>query len=100
MSWIKIARGSPFIIHLFFIDDNLIFFKANPENCITIKDSLHNLEIALGQQINFDKSAITFSNNTPHNHILFIKNNLQLTVCQAHDLYLGLFTFSIRSKRI
>lgn len=53
------------ITHLFFADDSLIFFKATKDNTDLVKDSLSTYEKASGQLINFDKSAITFSRNTP-----------------------------------
>lgn len=97
---IRLARESTTITHLFFADDSLIFFKANKPNCNTIKDSLKPYEKTSGQLINYDKSAITFSKNTPQPHIRFTVENLNLTLSQGHDLYLGLPTFTIRSKRI
>lgn len=97
---IKVARGSPRITHLFFADDSLVFFKANKANSDTIKDCLSKYEKASGQQINFDKSVITFSKPTPQNHIRYIKEKMRLSICQGHELYLGLPTFVIRSKRI
>lgn len=62
---IRIAIGNPAITHLFFADDNLIFFKANKQNCNTIKDCLKTYEMASGTLINYDKSAITFSKIPP-----------------------------------
>lgn len=40
---LKIARSAPIISHIFFADDALIFFKANPKNCWSIKNILHEL---------------------------------------------------------
>lgn len=97
---IKVVKGSPTITHLFFADDSLVFFKENRDNCNTIKECLRRYENASAQQINFEKSAITFSKCTPQSNILFIKNNLNLTVCQDHEVYLGLPTFLVQSKRI
>lgn len=97
---IKIARGSPVITHLFFADDSLIFFKANKDNVQTVKRCLYDYEKASGQLINFDKSAITFSKNTPQLNIDLVKTCLKIQICQGHDLYLGLPTFSIHSKRL
>lgn len=71
---IKVARGSPTITHLFFADDNLLFFKANKENCMAVKECLQVYEEASGQYINFDKSAISFSKYTPQRNIAFMKN--------------------------
>lgn len=97
---IRIARGSPSITHLFFTDDSLILFKANKPNCKMIKDDLKEYKKASGQMINYDKSTITFSKNTPRHHINYNIEELNHTISQGHDFYLGLPTFSIRSKRI
>lgn len=97
---IRIARGCPPITHLFFADDSLIFFKANKQSCNFIKDSLKSYEKVFGQLINYDKLAITFSKDTSQSHNLYIKEKLHLFVGQGHDLYLGLPTFSVRSKRL
>lgn len=97
---IRVARNSLMITHLFFADDSLIFFNATNKNCDLIKDNLKSYEKASGQQINYDKSAITFSKHTPKVHITYIQNQLHLPICQGHDLYLGLPTFSTQSKRI
>lgn len=37
---LKIARSAPKISHLFFADDALFFFKAQPKNCWAIKNVL------------------------------------------------------------
>lgn len=85
---------------MLFADESLIFFKANRDNCSNILQCLKEYEKASGQQVNFDKLTITFSKNTSGDNILFIKNNLHLRVFQGHEVYLGLPTFSIRSKRV
>lgn len=46
---VNIARGSPIIIHLFFADDSLIFFKATSEDCESLKNDLKSYEKASGQ---------------------------------------------------
>lgn len=53
----------------------------------------------LGQCINFEKSAISFNKHTSQTNVTFVKHSLQLSVCQGHDIFLGLPTFSARSKR-
>lgn len=60
------------ITHLFFADDNLIFFKANRENYDMIAECLHGYEKASGQLINYNKSAITFSKKTLSNNINYV----------------------------
>lgn len=86
--------------HLFFADDSLIFFKATKDNTDKVRKCLHNYELASGQLVNYDKSAISFSESTNQAHINYIRDTLNLRISQGHELYLGLPTFSIRSKRI
>lgn len=69
---IRIARGIPMITRLFFADESLVFFKANRQNCNLIQDSLNVYEKASEHQINYDKSTIIFSKETPKNHIHYI----------------------------
>ncbi|XP_075504621.1 uncharacterized protein LOC142542059 [Primulina tabacum] len=70
---VKIASNCPSISHLFFADDSLIFFRALDTECLHIKKCLQIYEKASGQLI---------------------------AVVKGHELYLGLPTFSLRSKRI
>lgn len=46
---IKIARSSPMITHLFFVDDSLILFKMTKEDCDAIKDCVKTYEKNSGQ---------------------------------------------------
>lgn len=62
--WVSIAPNFPFISHLFFTDDNLIFCRAKSLDCLNLKYYLDYDSLASGQAINFDKSALSFSPNT------------------------------------
>ncbi|XP_010674016.1 uncharacterized protein LOC104890294 [Beta vulgaris subsp. vulgaris] len=62
---IKLSRTGPSISHLFFADDALIFFKASPESCAGVKSILERFSRLSGEVINFNKSLIMFSPNTP-----------------------------------
>lgn len=61
---IKIASCCPMLNHLFFADDSLIFFRATMEDCIQVKQCLHDYELASWQVINFDKHSLSFTPNT------------------------------------
>lgn len=62
---IDIARGSPTISHLFFADDSLVFSKAIAQDCTSLKECLQLYECVSGQLINYDKSTVIFSQETP-----------------------------------
>lgn len=62
---LRIARKAPKISHLFFADDALFFFKANPKNCWAIKSILATFCDKSGEMINFEKPHVVFSPNTP-----------------------------------
>lgn len=64
ISGFKIYRGAPSIYQLFFVDDNLVFCKANVEQ----KKSTALLDIyekASEHIINKKKTTLTFSKNSP-----------------------------------
>ncbi|XP_075515386.1 putative mitochondrial protein AtMg00310 [Primulina tabacum] len=65
-----------------------------------VKECLSTYEKASGQLVNYDKSALSFSPNTHISLMDTIKNILTIPVVHQHDLYLGLPTFSLRSKRL
>ncbi|XP_056698409.1 uncharacterized protein [Spinacia oleracea] len=62
---IRIARNTPSISHLFFADDSLFFFKATHESCRELRGIIDSFCEASGEAINFDKSSVIFSPNTP-----------------------------------
>lgn len=53
---IKLSRRGPQMLHLFFVDDSLFFYKAKKLNCRRLKEILDSLCLALGQAINYEKS--------------------------------------------
>lgn len=68
--------------------------------CSQVKACLHAYEKASGQMINYEKSALSFSPNTGSDIAERIKTDLTIPVVQGHDMYLGLPTFSLRSRRV
>ncbi|GFQ01423.1 putative ribonuclease h protein at1g65750 [Phtheirospermum japonicum] len=96
---VRIASGAPTISDLFFADDILIFFKANLAECRMIQHILGCYERASGQLVNFEKSVLSFSLNTKKGAQDAIETSLSIPVVHHHDLYLGLPTYSLRSKR-
>lgn len=60
----KVARESQYINHLFFVDDSLVFCKANIAESIELLKLLDIYEVASGQGINKHKIDIFFNFNT------------------------------------
>lgn len=58
---VKIARGCPMVSHLFFADDNLVFFRATLHDIVHVKKCIQDYEETSGHVVNYEKSAITFS---------------------------------------
>ncbi|XP_075491149.1 uncharacterized protein LOC142529488 [Primulina tabacum] len=97
---VKIAPTCPSVCHLFFADDSLVFFRATIQEGARVKECLSLYEKASGQLINYDKSAVSFSPNSSPALMDTIKTILTIPVVHQHDLYLGLPTISMWSKRL
>ena len=95
---ISIGRGCPFLTHLFFTDDSLLFCKANVQECQKLVDILNCYEVASGQKINTDKSSVFFSPNTPQGRKDCILNILGPMQDSRHNKYLGLPSIIGKSK--
>lgn len=57
---IKLTRSCPSIHHLLFADDSLFLCKANLKECSNFLKCLRLYGTASGQEINFQKSSITY----------------------------------------
>ncbi|XP_019168841.1 PREDICTED: uncharacterized protein LOC109164747 [Ipomoea nil] len=95
----RVARGAPPISHLFFVDDSLLFFKANLQETQEVKRCLSVYETFSGQAVNFHKSSVSFSRNTQEEMRDLVSGTL--TVAQAEDFgkYLGLPSVIGRNRR-
>ncbi|KAL6144500.1 hypothetical protein ACLB2K_055192 [Fragaria x ananassa] len=96
---IQISPNGPGITHLFFADDSLFFLKADEVNCLRLKSILDEYCLASGQSINYDKSSLFFSPNTPGALRENINMILQINDTPNPGKYLGLPTIWGRSKK-
>ena len=62
---IRVSYRSPWINHLLFADDSLIFMQAKGLSCQRLNEILQIYGECSGQAINKAKSSIYFSPNTP-----------------------------------
>ncbi|KAH9792007.1 putative reverse transcriptase/RNA-dependent DNA polymerase [Citrus sinensis] len=60
---VKVARSAPMVSHLFFANDSFMFFRANQQEAVLIRNILASYSCASGQKVNFNKSLISFSVN-------------------------------------
>lgn len=60
---IQVARKAPVISHLLFVDDNLLFTRANTKEVDNILEVFQKYQLASGQLVNLDKSKVSFSRN-------------------------------------
>ncbi|XP_050219768.1 uncharacterized protein LOC126670140 [Mercurialis annua] len=62
---VAIYKNAPSISHLFFADDCYLFFRANMEEMLVVKDILERYDMASGQRVNLNKSNIIINKNVP-----------------------------------
>ena len=78
------------VSHLLFMDGNLLFFKANRESAVVVKDILQLYCDASGQQINVQKSSIHFAKKYQQNIREEIKLVLNVQNECLSEKYLGM----------
>ncbi|KAL5577913.1 hypothetical protein UlMin_019612 [Ulmus minor] len=99
LSGVKCSVLGPYVNHLFFADDSLMFCQADESNSLALLHILKDYEKGSGQQVNMTKSVITFSPNVDPRQKTAIMRSLNLNTALSHDRYLGLPTFVGRNKR-
>ncbi|KAL2903953.1 hypothetical protein RDABS01_002663 [Bienertia sinuspersici] len=86
---IAVTRNSERISHLFFADDALFSFEATPESCYGVRRTLEDFCAISGEMINYKKSHIQFSRNTPPKFIRFMRKPLGVRSQEKMGSYLG-----------
>ena len=62
---VKSSRGGLAFSHLFFVDDLVLFAKADRKNYVAVRDALDAFFSLLGQKVSCEKSRVFFSPNVP-----------------------------------
>lgn len=87
---ITLARGAPRISHLMFADNTILFFKATENVSLEVARVLNTYTALSGQRINFQKSSILISPNTPPPTATYISTVLQTHQSFFQGWYLGI----------
>ncbi|XP_051211644.2 uncharacterized protein [Lolium perenne] len=87
---VKVAASAPAVNHLLFADDSLLFFHANNEGALEMKELLNKYCNASGQRINVDKSSVYFSKGCPGGVREGIKGILEVDRETLNEKYLGM----------
>lgn len=87
------------ISHLFFVVYSLFFFKNTLEEAHALKNIFCLYKMALGQQINYNKSSIVFSPHVQNDVKVVIAGVLGVSVVERHGMYLSLPSIISRSKK-
>jgi hypothetical protein len=89
---IRVSIHSPWINHLLFADDSLIFMSASVQSGERLNEILRIYRDCSGQSVNREKSSIFFSPNTPDPDRQSVKQVLGIQVEAFSERYLGLPT--------
>jgi hypothetical protein len=95
---LPIARGGIKINHLLFVDDSLLFCRANFIERGNIQEILDRYEKASKQKLNREKTSIFFSKNTRIEVKEYIASILGVSITTNFERYLGLSTIVGQSR--
>ena len=89
---LRVSYRSPWVTHLLFADDSLIFINASNPSALRLNEILRIYGEASGQSVNRDKSSVYFSTNTPDSLRQVLQATLNIHVQAFSEKYLGLPT--------
>jgi len=96
---IQINRWCPTLFHLFFVDDAIFFLDAKLQECQNLANLLNQYCLAMGQEINWNKSGIYFSKMCPYALQENLANALRVQVLVKTEKYLGIPSNWGRSRK-
>lgn len=97
---VKIGPSCDPISHLMFVDDLIVFARANEKEISSISQALSCYEAWSGQKVNIEKSGVLFSRNIVSTKAASLRSTLGLKAINKDALYLGLPMTVGRSKLV
>jgi ribonuclease HI len=95
---VRVSLHAPWISHLLFADDCLIFTQASKRGADRINAILHDYNKGSGQLVNKSKSAVFFSSNCEQGCKTEVMQSLQIPNEALGERYLGLPTAAERGS--
>ena len=89
---VRVGVHSPWISHLLFADDCIVFSEASQRGANRLQEILDTYSRGSGQLVNRDKSAVFFSSNCTDQMKAEIRQGLQIEQEALAEKYLGLPT--------
>lgn len=96
----KASRRGSIISHLLFVDDCMLFGEASDDGVRVLKEILQEYEICSSQCVNYEKSTVMYSSNTPEVRRTMLSNLLRVRYSNNLEKYLGLPNMVGRRKRV
>ena len=87
---LSITRGGTRISHLVFVDDTLLFCRANLEEWSNMHRILQAYEKASGQRLNMEKTSLFFGKNISNETRVYIQQVVGVNSTRSYEKYLGL----------
>ncbi|XP_073361303.1 uncharacterized protein [Aegilops tauschii subsp. strangulata] len=95
---VSFGSQGPTVTHLLFADDSVVFLEGCRENFEVLRDILHDYEVASGQKVNLQKSAIFFSKGCSDEVKAEVQQVSGIAMEALGERYLGLPTVVGKSK--
>jgi hypothetical protein len=96
---IRVGIHAPWVSHLLFADDCLVFTQASDRGATRLRDLLQTYQEGSGQMVNLAKSAIFFSGKCENTTRDSVKQILEIDNETLEEKYLGLPTVIGRSSK-
>ncbi|GMI76000.1 hypothetical protein HRI_001269300 [Hibiscus trionum] len=97
---VRINRRAPFISHLLFADDSIVFGTATTQGARCLQNVLNIYSQCSGQIVNFDKSSLFFGTNVIDSNRREVCRILGVTAQGNPEKYLGLPSMVGRNKKL